>query len=435
MVLNPGCRYSYELLGDGPAGAVAGDGDGDTSLAGSGPGDGDTSGDGDGDGDQGDGDGDQGDGDTIGGTGGGPGTGGDAGSDGGTLGTGGDPGMGGDPGTGGDAGTGGSTGDYHVTTDAGDASPGSFREAIDLAILDGTPKTITFDPDLFIVMDERVPQTSSSIEIIGNNTHFDFSTVSGNPDCFAAVGGALVLDGLEISGCPSYAVFFNGSTGSQIKNSYLHDNGGGVETGPTSSGSIIGPSNRIEGTSTHAVLLNTPGDTLIDNEIFDSAGNGVFISGSAHQARLIGNLIVRTNIGVQLGSGVTGVLMVYNTLVSIQGNGLTVGQGLDVDVRNNVFSYCSIYGINGAQARFTELSHNLYFQNTSGNCNQCTPGTGAKVNEDPLFSDFASDDFIPLVGSPVIDGAEDITGVDRNGAAANNGYGGAPDIGYYETNY
>jgi hypothetical protein len=150
---------------------------------------------------------------------------------------------------------------------------------------------------------------------------------------------------------------------------------------------------------------------------------------------VIGNLLVRATVGIQFGSGATGVNVYYNTFASVGADCITVGQATQLDIRNNIFSYCALYAIDGQQSRMTELSHNLYFQNGDGNCNLCTPGAGALIDQDPLYSDFASDDFVPLVGSPVIDAAEDISGVDRNGSDPNNGYGGAPDIGYYETNY
>ncbi len=448
----PACRFSYEVTESESAtpadDAPLGDGDGSASLAGSGQGDGDGDGDvypgdGDGDGTAGDGDaaaggGAPGDGGSS--SGGDAGTGGDAatGGDDGTGGdaaTGGDVGTGGDTGTGGDVGTGGTIGDYHVTSDAGDTSPGSFRAAIDLAIADGTAKTITFDPGLTILMDERVPTTSSSIHIIGSNTHLDFSTISGNTDCFVVAGGTLVLDGLEISGCPSNPVYFSSGSGSRITNCYIHDNGAPIETSSTSTGTVIGPGNLIENSGSHAVLSNAPGDLVIDNEIFDSAGNGVFLSSTSDNSSVIGNLIVRANVGVQFGSGTTGARILFNTFASVSGNCITVGQATALDIRNNVFSYCSTYGINGAQANLTELSYNLYFQNGIGNCNQCTPGVGAKIDQDPLYTDFAGDNFVPLLGSPLIDAGFDIPGIDRNGGGPDNGYGDAPDIGYYETNY
>jgi hypothetical protein len=179
-------------------------------------------------------------------------------------------------------------------------------------------------------------------------------------------------------------------------------------------------------------LLGGPSAVVIDNEIIDSGGNAVFLANGADSSSVIGNLLVRASVGVQVASGTTDVDVYYNTIVSMAGNCITVGAATQIDIRNNVLSYCTNNGIASPQANIT-LSNNLYFQN-GGNCSPCSPGAGAKIDEDPLFTNFASGNFFPLLGSPAIDAALDI-GVDRNGAGANNGYGGSPDIGRYETNY
>lgn len=344
-------------------------------------------------------------------------------------------GTGGDLGTGGANGTGGAMGTYHVTTDAGDASPGSFRAAIDLAIIADTAVSITFEPDLVIPLNEAVPVTSSPIEIIGNNTHLDFSGVAGNPDCFFADGGTLVLDGLEISGCPNNPIFLSAGVNSQVTNCYIHDNGGYIATGTASSGSVIGPNNLIMNSGGHGIALYAAGDVVIDNQIFDSTGSGVLVSSSADSSSLIGNLIVRSSAGIQFGSGTTSAEVLFNTIVSASGNCVTVGQATQIDIRNNIVSHCGTYGVSGAQANLAALTHNLYFQNGTAHCNQCTPGAGSLLDVDPLYTDFDADNFIPALGSPVIDAGLDIAGVDRNGSGPGNGYGTAPDIGYFETNY
>jgi hypothetical protein len=463
LFLSGSCRFSYELLGDeaarGPTGdgdisfagasgdGDQGEGDGDSDIPGDGDGgDGDGDGDGDisGDGDGGDGDisgdGDVGDGDAS--TGGASASGGSGGaiegsggaSTGGESGSGGQEATGGDTGSGG-AGSGGAMGTYHVTTNSGDGSPGSFRAAVDAAMAAGTPASITFEPDLVITMSEKVPTTSSDIEILGNNTHLDFSSLSGNPDCFFAIGGTLVLDGLEISGCPNNPIVLSASVNSQITNCYIHDNGGYIATGTSSSGTVIGPDNVIVNSGGHGLFLNAAGDVVIDNQIFDSTGSGVYLSGTADSSSVIGNLIVRSNVGIQFASGTTGTSVFWNTIATTSGNCITVGQATGIDIRNNIISYCGIYGVVGAQANLAALTHNLFFQNGTAHCSQCTPGTGSLVDVDPLFTDFAGDNFFPALGSPVIDAGVDITGVDRNRSGPGNSYGLAPDIGYVETNY
>lgn len=326
-------------------------------------------------------------------------------------------------------------GTYHVTTDAGDASAGSFRAAVDSAIGAGTAVSITFEPDLVINMNEKVPVTSSSIEIIGNNTHLDFSGLSGNPDCFFTNGGTLILDGLEISGCPNNPIFFSAGVNSQVTNCYIHDNGGYIATGTASSGSVIGPGNLIANSGGHAIVLNAAGDVVIDNQIFDSAGNGVFLSGTADSSSIIGNLIARASVGVQFASDTTDVDVFFNTIASASGTCITVGQATQIDIRNNILTHCGTYGVNGAQANLTALTYNLFFQNGTANCSQCTPGEGSLLDVDPLYTDFGADNFNLALGSPAIDAGVEISGIDRNGSGAGSSYGAAPDMGYKETKY
>jgi hypothetical protein len=404
----PGCRFAYELTNaDDLGGSGSGTGLGGFSSGGSGDGDLGGDGDGSGDGDL-NGDGDSGDGGT-------------AGSGGSAVGAGGNGS--------------GTIGDYHVTSSAGDAGPGTLRNAVDQALASGSAKVITFDPGLNILPAATLPIITTPLQIIGNDTHVDFSSVPGGSSfCIEISSGTFLLQDIEISGCPTNPIFFNGGLNHRVENSHFHDNGGPLTTGPSSSGTVIGPGNLIERSSSQGLFLNSAGDIAIDNRILDTAGNGIFLAGSSDGAKIIGNLIARAGTGIQFNSNADTISIWFNTIVSSTGSAISVGQASALDVRNNILTHSSLYGINGAQNKFTQLSHNLYFSNTGGNCNGCSPGVGSLENVDPLYVDSASDNFTLQALSQAINAGLDL-GQDRNGTSAGNFYGSGVDLGYMESNY
>lgn len=333
-------------------------------------------------------------------------------------------------------------GDYHVTTgvDEADAgatvvSPGgtglSFREALTLANATSGQQVITFEPALITVLGSILPQVSESVEVYGDGTRFDASAVSGIQECWIISAPSLV-DGIEFYGCLARPILVSAGSGTQIRNSYFHDNAQALETSSSSSGTIVGPGNTFVGGSSHAIALNGLGDELRNCQIYDPGQNGVFVGGTADNPFLVGNLIVRAAKGISLGSGVAGASIWHNTIVSSAESAIVVGQASENDLRNNVLTHSTNYGVVGGDDKFVRLDHNLYFQNSLGNCNPCTLGASS-VLSDPQYVNFADDDFSLQLTSPAIDAGGD-TGTDVNGGTAGLFDGAAPDIGYYEAN-
>jgi hypothetical protein len=164
--------------------------------------------------------------------------------------------------------------------------------------------------------------------------------------------------------------------------------------------------------------------------ISDSGNNAIFLSGTANDTLILGNLLLRCATAIGMASGTTNLRIWHNTIVYNSISGVVLGQAAGVDVRNNIIAFNTLYGLVGADVKFAQQDYNLMFGNGSGNCNPCTVGANS-VLTDPLFVNVAAEDFALGATSPAINAGTDL-GVDRNGAGAGNFNGTAPDIGYLE---
>jgi hypothetical protein len=142
-------------------------------------------------------------------------------------------------------------------------------------------------------------------------------------------------------------------------------------------------------------------------------------------------VIARAALGIGMGTGTTGTVMWFNTIVQSGSNGISVGQATANDLRNNILAFNGANGVASTDAKFSQQDYNLFFGNVSGSCSPCTPGVHS-VLLDPRFANAGADDYTLQTGSPAIDAGTPVAS-DRNGAASGNFNGSAPDLGYWES--
>jgi parallel beta-helix repeat protein len=156
----------------------------------------------------------------------------------------------------------------------------------------------------------------------------------------------------------------------------------------------------------------------------------VIVSGTSVGTRLIGNLILRANVGIAMAPGASGTVMWHNTVVRSWLAGISIGQSSGNDLRNNILALNGSDAVSGTDSKFAQQDYNSFFGNVGSACNGCTLGAHS-VLLDPKFVDVAGDDYTLQSGSPAIDAGTPL-GVDRNGASAGDFNGAAPDLGAWE---
>jgi hypothetical protein len=305
----------------------------------------------------------------------------------------------------------------------------SLREAISIANTTAGAQTITFQNGTVVALTTTLPTITGSTTILGGVVNA--TAVPNGRDCVVVAAGPTTIDGLQMTGCAGRPISITGGDDVQVTNCVVSQSGLPLEVGTTAGiGTIIGPANSISGSSGHCVAFYSPGVLLIDNRIADCGADGVFLSSRATNATLIGNLIIRADLGIGMGTGTTDTVMWFNTIVQSGSNGITVGQATANDLRNNILAFNGGYGVFATDVKFTQQDYNLFFGNVSGTCSSCTLGTHS-VLLDPRFVNAAGDDFTLQSGSPAIDAGIPV-GSDRNGAGAGDYNGTAPDLGYWE---
>ncbi len=448
-----GCRYGYELIdyesSGGPAGGSATPGEASGGGSGALPGEG-GSGNESGAGNSGSG----GSGGTASAGGGAGGTteGGQGGSSsaGGSSGSGGlaAGGLAGSSATGGDAsggdasgGTGGTGGlvDLVVTTasDESDAgatpdSPGqtgfSLREAITFSNSEPGFQAITFEQsDFILALTSPLPAIEETLTINGPLVIDGSGSLDGSA-CLTIQASDVLVDNLEIHSCPGEPVVFSlaNSTGNQVSNCYIHDNSDALVVHGDGTTVFF---NYVSFSAGRGIEVFATNASILANEIVGSPNSNLFIHSEADDVFILANLSIGGDSGIAIEGG-TGAQIWHNTVVDSVSAAIDLGNATSVDVRNNIFFGAGTFGLLADQNQLTGLDYNLYFDNASGNCSSCTPGTSA-VFEDPLFVDPSTWDYSLSTGSPAIDAGVDL-GEDRNLDQDGLYNGTGPDIGFIE---
>jgi hypothetical protein len=313
------------------------------------------------------------------------------------------------------------------------AAPGgtglSLREAINISNTTGGQQAITFANGIVVAQTSTLT-ISDGVTITGGVVNA--AGVTNGKDCLVVGAGPTTVDGLELTGCRGRPIYVTGGNDVHISGCKVQQSSGPLWVADTTgTGTIIGPGNAISGSSGHCLAIYNDAAEVLDNRISDCQSVGIFLSGTAANTRIIGNLILRGNFGISMGSGATGTVMWHNTVAQSAASGINIGQASPNDLRGNILAQNTIYGVVAADARFSQNDYNLYFGNGSGGCNPCAIGANS-LQLDPKFVNSAMDDFRLQAGSPAIDKGLPL-GLDRNGAAAGDYNGAAPDLGYWES--
>jgi len=304
----------------------------------------------------------------------------------------------------------------------------SLREAITIANATAGVQTITFQSGIVVLPSNTLPTITDGVNVIGGV--LNAGAVPASKNCLTIAAGPTTIDGLEIFGCPNKPISVGGND-VHIRSCNVHQNGAMLEVASTATtGTIIGPGNVISGSGSHCVSIYDSNALIIDNRISDCGADGVLVSGGSVGTQLVGNLILRANVGIAMAPGATGTVMWHNTIVRNLLIGINIAQSSSNDLRNNILALNGSDGVSGTDSKFTQQDYNSFFGNGGSACNGCSPGPHS-VQLDPKFTNSVGDDYTLQSGSPAIDAGTPL-GVDRNGAGAGLFDGAAPDIGFRE---
>ena len=312
------------------------------------------------------------------------------------------------------------------------ASPGStgfsLREAVTYANSHGGQPSITFASNVTtIVLKSPLPVVQKPLTIQGA-VALDASQNTSTSACLSVSASNVLIDSVEVHDCRGEPILFSSdaSTGNQVSNCYLHNNGKALIVHGTSPTVLF---NYVSFSAAVGIEIYATSAQVLANEVVSSAAPNIMVHDGASAVFLLANLSVGGTEGINIGA-VSGVTAWHNTLASSVGAAFNVGSATGVDARNNVFSGAGGYGIMGTTSQFSKLDYDLFFSNASGNCNGCTPG-GHSVFGDPLYNSPGSLDYSLKAGSPAIDAGIDL-GEDRNLSSPGLYNGSAPDLGFIE---
>ncbi len=307
----------------------------------------------------------------------------------------------------------------------------SLREAIAYVNGLGAPRTILVSVAEPIVHGHALPPlVPPGAAIVGARAApLEFPDVA--VPCLTLQGADQLLLGATVAGCKDTAVVVdNASAGSQVAECTITPSPGGHGIAARAS-ATIGPRNAISGAAS-ALRLNGATFLVEENRIVGNAQGIVAVAGADLR-------VVRNRITSNLGDGIhtmpsvpsapTTCTLLHNVLDANGGDGASLASfGGGVVVRNNLFTRNGGYGLRVGDPPFA-IDHDGFFANARGATSGAAPGP-TDVLADPRYAG----DHRLSPDSPAIDRGID-TGLDVNGPAAGDYFGGAPDLGAWEAPY
>jgi len=199
----------------------------------------------------------------------------------------------------------------------------------------------------------------------------------------------------------------------------------------------------------HGIYMNTSGNVIDGNEIYNNAGWGV------HKYPSGDNNVFRNNRihhNARLGSRGDGVFLqggsgnqIYNNVISANDNGIGTRSENNAQIYNNTITANRGAGVTLIGGSNTTVQNNILYSNASGqftiysgatyvfSSNLCSSAAnGCSVVADPKFVNAASNDFHVLPGSPAIDSGMLVALVTTDVDGVARPSGNAYDIGAYE---
>ena len=271
-----------------------------------------------------------------------------------------------------------------------------------------------------------------ALTVVGRGAILDGTAIPGaGSSCLDIAGQFKTLVGLEIRNCPGWPLYVTGANNA-VQECSIHDNAYGASWYGTPG--LFGPGNVVFANRFYGLSLGAPAEAR-DNVIHSQVtGPGVVLYSAADGSLLVGNVIRDNPLGITINTQCDGVRVLHNTVHGNGGAGVSWPNNTSGhDVRNNVFSSNAGWGLDGLGTGLATVDANDFFQNGSGACRSCATLGPASQAVDPGYVDLAARDLRLLRTSPLRNAGVD-TGQDRNGAAAGNFNGAAPDVGAFESN-
>jgi hypothetical protein len=268
-----------------------------------------------------------------------------------------------------------------------------------------------------------------ALVISGGGQAVDCSAIGNAQACVTVSANDVTIESLELDACPGKALLVDSTTSFRLESSTIQGCDG-VQIN-SNVGSAVVRGNRVDSSSGDCFTVQAAAE-MLDNEISNCGGVAIKVSSTVAAVGTVvrGNLIYLTDTGVLLGLNSDDSVVDHNTIGDASIDAINLAASVaGVFVRNNAL-VSSQHGLNGSDGQFAARSNNLYWSNSAADCSGCTVDASSLLS-DPLFENEAARDYRPQPLSPLVDAGVD-TGADRNGSAAGNFNGTAPDIGYYE---